>query len=140
MKTEISAGGIVYQKRGNEYYWLITKHSQNKNWSFPKGLVGDTNKDEPLEAAALREVEEEGGVKAKIIRKIETPSRYIYTFREQKIDKTVWYFLMEYVNGNPEDHDEEMDEAKFVTAKEALETLNYENDRRIFETLLKEIA
>ena len=63
---EISAGGIVYKKISN-YQWLICQHSQHKGWVFPKGLVGDKDRNESMDQAALREVEEEGGVRAKII-------------------------------------------------------------------------
>ncbi|MBI2335051.1 NUDIX hydrolase, partial [Candidatus Daviesbacteria bacterium] len=64
MKREFSAGGIVFNKKGQV---LLTKHSQNHHWSFPKGLIdpGQT----PQEAA-VREVKEEGGVEAKIVEKI----------------------------------------------------------------------
>ena len=39
MRTEISAGGIVYKKQGNTVVWLIAKHSGYHKWGFPKGLV-----------------------------------------------------------------------------------------------------
>ena len=77
MKTihQTSAGGIVFKKvyhlPSTIYYlaWLICQHSQHHGWVFPKGLVGDNEKKESMEQAALREVEEEGGVKTKIIAK-----------------------------------------------------------------------
>lgn len=140
MKSELSAGGIVYRQTSQGLEWLITKHSQYQKWAFPKGLVGDVDKNELMETAALREVAEEGGVQAKIIRKITTPSRYVYTFNNQKITKTVWYFLMKYVSGDPANHDQEVSKAKFAPANEVLKTLNYENDRRIFQELLASLG
>lgn len=137
MKQEVSAGGIVYKIVGGKLEWLITQHSGGKHWSFPKGLVGDYNPGEPLEEAALREVEEEGGVKAKIVKKIDAPSQYFYTFKGQKIFKTVWFFLMEYVSGSPEDHDWEVSEARFAPAEEVLLTLTFENDKKIFKRALE---
>lgn len=136
MRKEVSAGGIVYKNSPQGKLWLITQHSQNHNWSFPKGLVGDTDPNETLEAAALREVQEEGGVRASIIRKISTPARYTYFLNEESIAKTIWYFLMEYHEGDPVNHDWEVSEARFVSAKKAFEILSYPADREIFRVLL----
>ena len=69
---QTSAGGIVF--KGS--LWLICQHSQHKGWVFPKGLVGDNNKNESMEKAALREVGEEGGIKAKIIIKKPIKTKY----------------------------------------------------------------
>src|SRR3989338_3274557 len=106
-KTEISAGGIVFKivklptSNLQHVLWLITQHSQHKGWGFPKGLIGDKDKNEPIEQAALREVEEEGGIKAKIV--LDKPVKVIYNYRLKDflVDKTVYYFLMEYISGNP---------------------------------------
>ncbi len=143
-KTETSAGGIVYKKLSSiihhpssDVVWLITQHSKHKGWGFPKGLVGDKVRGEPMEAAALREVEEEGGVKAKLISKLPKPTQYMYRFQDYLIKKTVYYFLMEYVSGDPKDHDWEMSDAKFVTQDEVKKTLTYKSDKEAFEQGLK---
>lgn len=136
MKHEISAGGIVFKKNG-KIVWLICQHSQHKGWVFPKGLIGDTNKDEPMEDAALREVEEEGGVKAKIITPLSNSIEYFYKLNGKTIKKTVHYFLMEYLSGDPKNHDSEMTDAKFVTIDEAKKTLTFESDKQAFEEALK---
>ncbi len=132
-KRETSAGGIVYKKEGNNILWLITQHSQHKGWGFPKGLVGDNVRNEPMDVAAVREVEEEGGIKAKIIAKLEKPTEYMYKFQDYLIKKTVYYFLMEYISGDPKNHDWEMMDAKFVTAEEVEKTLTYKSDKEAFK-------
>jgi len=136
-KNEISAGGIVYKKEDRRILWLVTQHSQHKGWSFPKGLIGDTNKDEPKEEAALREVEEEGGVKAKIVNPEPVNVHYVYKFDDTLVDKTVYYFLMEYISGDPKNHDWEVSEAKFVVADEVKKTLTFKNDQEAFLKTLK---
>ncbi len=136
MKHEISAGGIVFKKNG-AVMWLICQHSQHKGWVFPKGLVGDNNKDEPMEEAALRETEEEGGVKAKIIVPLPKPMEYFYKLNGSTIKKTVYYFLMQYLSGDPKNHDSEMIDAKFVATEEVKKTLTFESDRQAFEEALK---
>lgn len=137
IKHEISAGGIVYKKEGEKIYWLICQHSAHHGWVFPKGLVGDLKKEEKMEEAALRETEEEGGVKAKIIKKLSKPVSYFYRFENQLIKKTVYYFLMEYVSGDPKNHDWEMKEAIFLTEEEVKKRLTYQSDKQAFEEALK---
>ena len=152
-KIEISAGGIVYRKIYHlssiiyHLQWLICQHSQHKGWVFPKGLVGDSEKNESMENAAIREVEEEGGVKTKIIN--HKPVKVIYKYQWQNsphggvggekifVNKTVYYYLMEYISGDPKNHDWEMNEAKFVTEEEIKKTLTYSSDKEAFEKIQK---
>lgn len=131
--NQTSAGGIVY--KGS--LWLICRHSQHKGWVFPKGFVGDTNKNESNETAALREVEEEGGIKAKIVDPKPIISKYEYKYEGTLYKKTVYYFLMEYISGDPKDHDWEMSEAKFVTEEEMKKILTYPSDKEAFAKVLQ---
>ena len=135
-RTEISAGGIVFKKEGEDVLWLVTKHSQYKAWSFPKGLIGDKVRNESKETAALREVAEEGGIKASIIHPEPVDVHYAYRFQEYLVTKTVYYFLMEYISGDPNDHDWEVSEAKFVKTEEVAGILNYQADKEAFEKIL----
>ena len=143
--NQTSSGGIVFKKIQNpkskikNILWLICQHSQHHGWVFPKGLVGDNDKNESMETAALREVEEEGGVKAKIVDKKPIKTGYKYQFEGNLIKKTVYYFLMEYISGDPSNHDWEMSEAKFVPEKEIKETLTYPSDKQAFEKILKDL-
>lgn len=135
IKYEISAGGIVF-KKNKKCLWLVVQHSQHKGWVFPKGLVGDKKINEKMEEAALREVEEEGGVKAKIVYKKPVKVNYMYRFNEYLIKKTVYYFLMEYITGDPKNHDWEVSEAKFLSPDEVKKTLTYTSDKKAFEKIL----
>lgn len=129
MKREFSAGGIVFNSQGQV---LITKHSQNKHWSFPKGLIdpGQTPKE-----AALREVKEEGGVEAEIIDKVGY-SKYVYTLNGEKIFKVVTYFLMKYKLGKIEDHDWEVEESGWFAPEAALKQLSFSQDKELLEKAL----
>ncbi len=130
---QTSAGGIVFK----DNLWLICQHSEHKGWVFPKGLVGDIDSSESNETAGLREVKEEGGVKAKIINKKPIKTEYEYQWHGTLIKKTVFYFLMEYVSGDPKNHDWEMSDAKFVNVDEVKKTLSYPSDKEAFEEILK---
>lgn len=141
--NQTSAGGIVFKRVKNEklkmknFLWLICQHSEHKGWVFPKGFVGDVDKNESNKTAAIREVEEEGGVKTKIINPKPIVSKYEYQFEGMLYKKTVYYFLMEYISGDPKNHDWEMMDAKFVGTDEVKKTLTYQSDKKAFEQTLK---
>ena len=88
MKTEVSAGGVVVQKRGSVWRVLLLR-DMNDSWTFPKGLV---EKGEKKKDAALREIGEEVGLtKLEYIRSV-SPIEYVYR-RGSLVHKTVHYFL-----------------------------------------------
>ena len=140
-KRENSAGGIVYKKEnGQLFILLINPKGPNfgpatNKWTFPKGLLDHDC--ESKEQVALREVREEGGVEAKIVQAL----GYIKFFRASKefgnALKFVDFWLMEYVSGNPNDHDEEIAEAKWVPIEEVLAILAWPHDREVFEKAKK---
>ena len=130
MKREFSAGGIVFNNQGQV---LLTQHSQNKHWSFPKGLI---DPGQTAEQAALREVKEEGGVEAEILDKV-GHNKYVYTLNREKIFKVVTYFLMKYVFGDPKDHDFEVSEAGWYTPEEALKQLTFSQDKELLKKALE---
>ncbi|MBI2326941.1 NUDIX domain-containing protein [Candidatus Curtissbacteria bacterium] len=124
IKRIFSAGGIVIRKstrstkgtegtRGIEV--LVTQHSKHKGWDFPKG---HREIYESEEQTALREVEEETGVKGEIIERA-GETKYFYweegpdfapstsfdrtqgkslraSSGKQKVLKTVVFYLMRY--------------------------------------------
>lgn len=151
IKTETSAGGIVFKREPKlsrkETLWLICQHSYHKGWVFPKGLVADKKTNESIESAALREVEEEGGVKAKIVYPKPVIVSYFFHWpnsphsKDDKsqllVKKTVYYFLMEYLSGDPKNHDFEMSDAIFVNVDQVKNSLRFPSDKDAFEKILK---
>ena len=131
MKREFSAGGIVF-KDGKV---LVTQHSQNKHWSFPKGLI---DPGQTPEGAAVREVLEEGGIEAEIVGKVGY-SKYVYKLNNEKIFKVVTYFLMKYLSGDPKNHDWEVSEANWYGIEDALEQLTFSQDRQLLKKALEMI-
>lgn len=127
MKREFSAGGIVFNSKGQV---LVTQHSQNKHWSFPKGLLD--HPEQTMEESALREVKEEGGVEAEILGKVGY-GKYVYTFKGEKIFKIVTYFLMKYVSGDIADHDFEVSDIGWFEPKEALKKLTFSQDKELLK-------
>lgn len=137
MTREFSAGGIVYKKvKSNKILWLVAQHSQHKGWVFPKGLIGDHKKGETAEETAVREVEEETGVKGRLISKLQNPATYFYMWQGDKRFKTVYYFLMEHESGDINNHDIEMCDVEWLTTEKILERLTYKSDKLAFEEAL----
>ncbi len=144
MKREFSAGGIVYQKVKSQkskvksdLLWLVCQHSHHKGWVFPKGLIGDHKKGESSVDTAVREVEEETGVKAKIITKLPKPATYFYVWDKEKRFKTVIYYLMEYVSEDEKKKDKEMSAVEWLDEGEMKIRLSYKSDKFAFEEALK---
>lgn len=134
-KREFSAGGVVYRKREKgEIEWLICRHSGHHKWIFPKGLY---EKGEKAEETALREVEEECGIKAKIVAKIKEPEKFVYQFKGTLIFKHVVYFLMEYVSGRTKDHDWEVEELAWLPYNQALKELEFKGTKKVLEAAKK---
>ena len=69
---------------------LVTQHSKHKGWDFPKG---HREIYESEEQTALREVEEETGIKAEIIEKV-GKTQYFYYEEGSRVLKTVVFYLM----------------------------------------------
>lgn len=131
MKFQFSAGGVVYKKESGDKFILLGKHSGYHKWVFPKGIIGDKVEKESKEDAALREVLEETGIHAKIIQQLH-PQTYWFQAEGDKIKKTVYFFVMEYVSGDTKDHDWEMEEVQWVAFDEVAEYLTYPSDKTVW--------
>ncbi len=134
MKREFSAGGAVYQQptanSQQPILWLIAKHSGYHKWVLPKGLIDEGEKSEET---ALREVEEETGIKGKILAKILPAEKYVYTFNGEKIFKVVQYYLMEYVAGDVTSHDWEMETVEWLPFEEAYKRLDFGGQKQVLK-------
>jgi 8-oxo-dGTP pyrophosphatase MutT (NUDIX family) len=135
---ERSAGGIAYKKENNKVLWLVVKTlSRGKKmkevYKFPKGHLKDK---EFLKQAALREVEEEGKIKAEIVSKLGS-NNYIIWDREtqKKIIKKVTFFLMKYLEQSRlKYYDTEMVIGQeWLTYEEALEKLAYDSEKVLLQ-------
>ena len=81
------AGGIVYRMNGDTpEFLLVTARSPRVEWVYPKGHL---EAGEDAEQAAIREVEEEAGVRAVVVQAIEDVRTQV---REE--EQIVRYFLM----------------------------------------------
>lgn len=87
-----AAGGLVSNGKG-EYLFIF----RNKKWDLPKGKV---EKEEKIKVAAVREVEEECGVKIEKRGKRLCKTYHIYELNGKVVLKTTSWYKME-VKGKP---------------------------------------
>jgi 8-oxo-dGTP pyrophosphatase MutT (NUDIX family) len=128
--VEVSAGGVVLRKER-----MVLLARRNENWQFPKGQV---EKGEKIEETAVREVREETGIEARIVKPLGRIN-YWYYREGRRIYKTVHFFLMEAVRENMEQRDNEMDEVHWFNLEDAIRKISYRNERDILERAKREM-
>jgi 8-oxo-dGTP pyrophosphatase MutT (NUDIX family) len=99
----------------------------SKVLALPKGHPEDG---ESAVDAALREVREEAGVDARLVEPL-GDVRYWYTRDGRRIAKVVSFFLLEYVSGEVEDHDFEVEQARWMALEDAARDLSYPGEREM---------
>jgi 8-oxo-dGTP pyrophosphatase MutT (NUDIX family) len=131
--TEVSAGGVVLRD-GSVAVIVPTRRaaSGHKVLALPKGHVdpGET----PAQAAQ-REVREEAGVETELVGEL-GEVRYWYQRNGRKIAKLVTFFLFEYRSGDVADHDNEVEEARWMPIDEAETALTYKGEREMVRRAL----
>ena len=127
--TQVSAGGVTF--RHNSHMPEVALIRVRDRWQLPKGMV---NAGEANEAAAQREVREETGINAELLEHIDTIEYWFYTTKRGsriRLHKFVHFYLMRYLSGVTDDHDHEVDEARWVAIDEAETMLTFDSERAI---------
>ena len=129
---ETSAGGFVLQTRGGRpHAALIARHDRRGRlvWSLPKGHVEDG---ETPEEAAVREVEEETGIRGSVLAPLGTID-FWFVADQRRVHKTVHHFLLQADGGELSDADVEVVEVAWIPLSEVADRLAYADERRLLE-------
>jgi 8-oxo-dGTP pyrophosphatase MutT (NUDIX family) len=119
-----SAGGVVLDRRGRIAVVRQRNRRGRWRWTLPKGRI---DPGETTEAAALREVYEESGLQARIVRPlVRHDGRLHFT-----------YFFEMTLERNDAVYECETKEVRFVTLVEAAKLLRARRDLRVLRQLLE---
>jgi 8-oxo-dGTP pyrophosphatase MutT (NUDIX family) len=125
---ERSAGGVVV--RGEDVAVIVpTRRASDGSrvLALPKGHI---DPGENALQAATREVREETGVVGEPIAEL-GETRYWYRRDGQTIPKSVCFYLFSYVEGSTDDHDDEVEEARWIALADAQSELSHTAEREM---------
>jgi 8-oxo-dGTP pyrophosphatase MutT (NUDIX family) len=132
LAREESAGGVVFRRRPALEVIVaeqIDRQTGERTLRLPKGKL-ETG--ETAAAAALREVEEETGVRARIVEPLDV-IRYRYAHRRRRLTivKRVHFFLMEHQSGTPTPADREMERVSWCPIEDAVARLTWGTEAEV---------
>ena len=130
---ETSFGGVVLR---DDEVLVITPAGKRRVTGLPKG---GPNPGESGEETAAREVREETGVVA-TVREPLGDVNYWYRRGGRRVYKTVHFYLFDFVSGSTDDHDHEVEEARWIPLAEARTVLSYPGERALIERALSKSA
>lgn len=133
MQYKVWNGASAIIIKGNSVLMIRTKNSNS--WSIPSGgvEVGET-----AEEACIREIAEETGYEAKIVKELHTKKTII---KEYKV--TTQYFLCKITGGEIQyqDPDEEIEEISWKNSNEISRLIHtYPEDQEVIEQLLSKFS
>lgn len=136
-EQERSAGGVVVRD-GHVIVIVPTRRGAQgqRVLALPKGHV---DPGETPEQTAAREVREETGVEAELVERL-GEVRYFYQRDGKRIFKRVAFFLFAYLSGSLDDHDDEVEEARWMPLDEAMRALSYGGEREMAAKALSAAA
>ena len=129
-RVVVAAGGVVLRTLDDAPHVLVVHRPRYDDWSLPKGHL---DADEGPQEAAVREVEEETGVRARIVAPAGTTEHPV-TLLEGSAMKRVHWFVMhpsDMTDPSGRTADEEVDVAAWWTVVRALTDLTHAGERAL---------
>jgi 8-oxo-dGTP diphosphatase len=139
-KKQVSAGGVAFRTNGDQTEIALISVGEDQRWQLPKGLV---NHDEQPETTALREVREEAGITTEMVEPLDTIEYwYVSTNRGQRVrfHKYVHFYLLRYKSGDVTEHDQEVNEARWVEISQAQARLAFNNEKEVVKKARARLA
>jgi 8-oxo-dGTP pyrophosphatase MutT (NUDIX family) len=125
---EFSAGGVVVRNGDVAVIVPVKRAADGRRvLGLPKG---HPDPDETPEQAATREVREETGLEVELVDRL-GEVHYSYEQRGKPRPKRVAFYLFRYVSGKLDDHDDEIEEARWMPLAQAARELTYDGEREM---------
>jgi 8-oxo-dGTP pyrophosphatase MutT (NUDIX family) len=135
---EVSHGGVAVRidddARSAEV--LVITPRNTRVTGLPKG---GANPGETGEETAAREVREETGITVTVSERL-GEVRYWYRRHGRRVQKTVHFYLCTFVEGSTDDHDDEVDDARWLPLEAARTQLTYPGEREMIERALSRLG
>jgi len=137
-EEKVAAGGVVYKYGEAGIEVVVCCRKIPLIHVLPKGTP---DRMETMEQVALREVNEETGLRVDIEAFIQAIDYWFSPSSQQvQYHKTVYFYLMRPRGGDVTMHDHEFDEVSWVPVEEALKTLTYGNEVKVVQKSLSMVT
>ena len=125
---------MISVREGVPYVAMIATRGRTR-WGLPKGAVapGETS-----EQAALREVLEETGLEAQIVKPLDT-IEYFFRATDSLIRKRVDFYLMLHTGGELKPQLTEVDDVEWVELSEAIRRASFASEKKLLESAQQEL-
>jgi 8-oxo-dGTP pyrophosphatase MutT (NUDIX family) len=137
--SEVSAGGLVVNRTGPVPQGALIGRLDRRGrllWSLPKGhLEGG----ESPEQAAIREVQEETGIRGRVVTKLGVID-FWFVADSHRVHKTVHHFLLEAISGELSNADVEVDDVAWVPLGDLPGRLAYDTERKLLAAITDQLG
>ena len=127
MKIEKSCGAVVFTKENGILQYVIIQ-AKNGTYGFPKGHM-ESNETE--KETALREIQEETGLRVEFIDGFRKETSYTFSWNREKIFKQVIFFLATYQNQTPIPQESELCAVHLMDFSTAIHKLPFDNLKNV---------
>lgn len=131
----VSAGGVVFRRQAGRVEVLLILDRFGR-WTLPKGHVEEG---EGPREAALREIAEETGIAGRVVEPL-PPTVYVFRDRHGTVEKTVHYFLVEAVGGEPTPQKGEVEAVRWFPVAAIPALRQYDNNRDVLRRALERLG
>ena len=135
-RNEHSSGGAVLSLRNGAPHVALIATRNRTRWGLPKGAVAEG---ETSQQAAVREVREETGLDAEIVKLLDT-IEYFFRAGDTLIRKRVDFYLMRYLAGELTPQLTEVDDVEWVELDEAISRASFESEKKLLESAKRDSA